>query len=393
MRDLKERFAELERLPAPDLQQLIQTRVRRLQQPGRLKTGAERAWHHFERPRLLTAWTTQVLAAAVIVALAIGLALIFHYARTVGPARPTPIPTTTRASVDFLNCRLPVVVNSGEQLKSEVGFVDTRSGHYTKDGSASVAGLPVREGGISVGKPSGGPPAPAWYSAALRRWIPVGGSSLAPDGRSYLWVRVLPEGSTSSNFEKAELHRYDVASATDRTLWTYAGSIDVSRWDASGILVNTVPPQGGVQVWWLVDPRTGTAARANAPAAYASFFGFTLLPDDPPELVSSVSGFGTDSQGRKVFRLGSRTTGAPEWVFFETAPGQRVTIYRGKQGDATGFDPGGTLGDATGIWFVASSGPTLWHWQQDTGLHKLTLTGLPGSANSTVYVDPAGPCL
>lgn len=390
MSDLKERFAELERLPAPDLRQLIQTRVRRLQQPGRLKTGVERAWHHFERPRLLSAWTTQVLAATVIVALAIGLALIFHYARTVGPARPTPIPTTTRASIDLPKCRLPVMVTIGAQLKSEVGFVDTRSGHYTKDGSASVAGLPVREGGISVGKPPGGPPAPAWYSAALRRWIPVGGSSLAPDGRSYLWMRVLPEGSTSSNFEKAELHRYDVASATDRTLWTYAGSINVSRWDASGILVQTVPPQGGYALWWLVDPRTGTADRANAPAAYAAFLGFTPLPDDPPELLSSVSGLGTDSQGRTVFRLGSGTS---EWVFFETAPGQRVTIYRGKQSDATGFDPGRAMGDATGIWFFASSRPTLWHWQQDTGLHKLTLTGLPGSANSTVYVDPAGPCL
>jgi hypothetical protein len=390
MSDLKERFAELESLPAPDLQQLIQNRVRRLQQPGRLKTGAERAWHHFERPRLLTAWTTQVLAAAVIVALAIGLALIFHYARTVGPARPTPIPTTRRASVDLPNCRLPVVVNIGAQLKSEVGFVDTRSGHYTKDGSASVAGLPV--GPISAGKPWQ-PAAPAWYSDALRRWIPQGGAgaggALAPDGRSYLWLRLLPEGSSSPNFQKAELHRYDVASATDRTLWTYTGSINVSRWDASGILVQTVPPQGGSALWWLVDPRTGTADRANAPAAYAAFLGFTPLPDDPPELLSSVSGLGTDSQGRTVFRLGSGTS---EWVFFETAPGQRVTIYRGKQGDATGFDPGRAMGDATGIWFFASSRPTLWHWQQDTGLHKITLTGL-GSANSTVYVDPAGPCL
>lgn len=393
MSDLKERFAELERLPAPDLQQLIQTRVRRLQQPGRLKTGAERAWHHFERPRLLTAWTTQVLAAAVIVALAIGLAVIFHYARTVGPARPTPIPTTTRASVALPNCRLPVMVNSGAQLKSEVGFVDTGSGHYTKDGSASVAGLPV--GPISAGKPWQ-PAAPAWYSEALRRWIPESGAgpgALAPDGRSYLWVRLLPEGSSYPNFQKAELHRYDLASATDRTLWTYAGSINVSRWDASGILVQTAPPEGGVPLWWLVDPRTGSADRTNAPAG-SGFFGFTPLPGDPQEGGGFVGGSsGTDSQGRKVFRLGSRTSGAPEWVFFETAPGQRVTIYRGKQGDATGFDPGGTMGDATGIWFLASSGPTLWHWQQDTGLHKLTLTGLPGSANSTVYVDPAGPCL
>jgi hypothetical protein len=396
MRELKERFAELERLPAPDLQQLIQTRVQRLQQPGRLKTGAERAWRHFERPRLLTAWTTQVLAAAVIVALAIGLALIFHYARTVGPARPTPIPTTTRASVDPSNCRFPVVVNSGAQLKTEAGFVDTRSGHYTKDGSASVAGLPV--GGNSDGtsfKPWQ-PAAPAWYSDALRRWIPVlGGAGLAPDGRSYLWVVRLfhslpsqPEGSSSPNFQKEELHRYDVASATDRTLWTYAGMISILRWDASGILVQTGPdpPKSGGPLWWRVDPRTGTADRTDAPAG--SFFA--TLPDDPNE----VGGLGTDSQGRKVFRLGSPTLVAPEWVFFETAPGQRVTIYRGKQGDATGFDPGPAMGDATGIWFGASSGdPTLWHWQQGTGLHKLTLTGLPGSANSTVYVDPAGPCL
>jgi hypothetical protein len=390
MRDLKERFAELERLQAPDLQQLIQTRVQRLQQPERLKTGAGRAWRHFERPRLLTAWTTQVLAAAVIVALAIGLALIFHYARTVGPARPTPIPTTTRASVGLPNCRLPVVVNGGAQV-AEVGFVDTRSGHYTKDGSASVAGLPV--GPISAGKPLQ-PAAPAWYSDALRRWIPVGGAGLAPDGGSYLWVRLLPEGSNYPNFQKAELHRYDVASATDRTLWTYAGSIDVSRWDPSGILVQTAAPEGGVPLWWLVDPRTGTADRTSAPADYY-VMGPPHLPGDPQEEGGGFvsAGLGTDSQGRKVFRLGSPTAGAPELVFFETAPGQRVTIYRGKQGDATGFDPGGTMGDATGIWFLASSGPTLWHWQQDTGLHKLTLTGLPGSASSTVYVDPAGPCL
>jgi hypothetical protein len=301
----------------------------------------------------------------------------------------------SRAGVDPSNCRLPVVVMlegrpPQPQLKTEAGFVDTRSGQYTKDGSASVAGLP---GGGFPGtslKPSQ-PSAPVQYSDALRRWIPVGGSSLAPDGRSYAWVRLVPEGSSPSNFQKAELHRYDVASATDRTLWTYAGAIYVSRWDASGILVKAVPPQGVVQVFWLVDPRTGTADQTGG---RADLTGFTRLPDDPQERDGSVSsGSGRDAQGHTVIRLGSRASGAPEWVFFETAPGQRVTIYRGKQGDATGFDPYGTVGDATGIWFGDYSGHTLWHWQQDTGLKKITLTGVPSSANSDVYVKPAGPCL
>jgi hypothetical protein len=202
---------------------------------------------------------------------------------------------------------------------------------------------------------------------------------------------LLPEGSNSTNFQKAELHRYDVASATDRTLWTYAGAIYVSRWDASGILINTVPAGGGVQLWWLVDPQTGTAAQKDGRADPTRF---TRLPDDPQERGGSVSGsFGRDAQGHTLFRIGSRNPGDAEWVFFEKAPGQRVTIYRGKQGDATGFDPGGAIGDATGIWFGDYSGLKIWHWQQDTGLKKITLTGVPSADNSFVSVNPAGPCV
>jgi hypothetical protein len=297
-------------------------------------------------------------------------------------------------SVDPLSCRLPVVVMlearpPQPQVKTEAGFVDTRSGRYTRDGSASVAGLP---GGGSPGtslKPSQ-PSAPVQYSEALRRWLPIGGSSVAPDGRSYVWVRLLPEGSSSSNFQQAELHRYDVASATDRTLWTYAGSIYVSRWDASGILINTVPPQGGVQLWWLVDPGTGTGAKTDGRADPTRL---TELPGDRQNGAFGYGSLGRYAGGPTVFRIGSRNPGDQEWVFFETAPGQRVTIYRGKQGDATGFDPHETVGDATGIWFGDYNAHRLWHWQQETGLRKLTLTGLPSSANSDVYVNPAGPCL
>lgn len=39
--------------------------------------------------------------------------------------------------------------------------------------------------------------------------------------------------------------------------------------------------------------------------------------------------------------------GAVDWVFYETAPGHRVYIYKGIQGDATSFDPEMALVDST----------------------------------------------
>jgi len=41
------------------------------------------------------------------------------------------------------------------------------------------------------------------------------------------------------------------------------------------------------------------------------------------------------------------TTRAVDWVFYETAPGHRVYIYKGIQGDATSFDPEMALVDST----------------------------------------------
>jgi len=111
---------------------------------------------------------------------------------TVATASPTV------AAVDPLTCRLPVVVirESGPpgQLVTEPGFVDTHTGRYVKDGSASIAGLP---GGAFEGtdvKPSR-PAAAVWSSVATKRWLPVGNTMIAPDGHSYLWVRLLPQGS------------------------------------------------------------------------------------------------------------------------------------------------------------------------------------------------------
>jgi hypothetical protein len=205
---------------------------------------------------------------------------------------------------------------------------------------------------------------------------------------------MLPEGSNTNTFTTSELHVYDLASAQDRVLWSYAGSIDVARWDLNGILARTVPPRGGGLIFWLIDPSTGTSTQ-EPPSADPG--RLTVLPGDAN--ATGGVGYGTsgqDAQGHSVFRIGSRAPGDKEWVFFESAPGQRVTIYQGTQGDATAFDPFGAFGDTTGIWFGDYYLTAIWHWDAGSGLRRVNLQGLPpliNAANSHENVRPAGPCV
>ena len=337
--------------------------------------------------------------AFLIVAGLVGYRVVYQRATAPVTVKRSTVATASPAvsAVDPLNCRLPVVVmgESGPpgQLVTEPGFVDTHTGQYVKDGSASIADLP---GGAFEGtdvKPSR-PAAAVWYSASTRRWLPVGNSMIAPDGHSYLWVRLLPQGSNIVNFKTAELHRYDLTTARDHLLWSYAGYINVHRWDASGILLDTdpPPPAGGNVILWLIDPGTGMAA--EQPQTPGSG-GLTKLPGEGLNGFSYEI-FGADAQGRPLYRIGSRQSGDQEWVFYESAPGQRVTIYKGTQGDTTGFDPFQAMGDGSGIWFSDYERHGLWYWDPSSGLHKIVVKGVPGQLagpNSSGYVNPAGSCM
>ena len=206
---------------------------------------------------------------------------------------------------------------------------------------------------------------------------------------------MLPEGSNLVNFKRAELHRYDLTTSSDHLLWSYAAFINVHRWDASGILLDTEPPPpaGGTVIQWLIDPQTGSATQQ--PAATFST-GPTQLPGDVRNGGVSLGSFGTDAEGRTIYRLGSRQPGDQEWVFYESAPGQRVTIYKGRMGDATGFDPLQAMPGGRGMWFSDYGSRGLWYWDPATGLRKVVVKGLPLSlagANAGVYVNPAGPCM
>ena len=352
---------------------------------------------HRQVPGAYAAVATILVAALVVAAMVVPQLLANWHVRISSPTfTPASTPgTKLPVVVDPSNCRLPVSVERGVgspyKLAFEVGFIDTRSGQYTRDAAASVAGLP---GGGPSGTSSGSE-APAYYSPAVQRWLPVSGSQVAPDGRSYAWIRTLPVGSVYPNYKSSELHIYDVATAADQTIWTYAGAIGIWRWDSSGILVVVGPVKGNPppQTWRLVDPVIGVTRYSKPP--FISFPPFTPLLGDPHD--PAFRSLGITAEGQIIWWISNLDKpGAVDWVFYETAPGKRVYIYRGTQGDSTGFDPEGAMPDSTGIWF--SDGhyrPVIWHWRLGVGLSKYGVSKLPAKFKGSypyVLTRPAGPC-
>jgi hypothetical protein len=303
-------------------------------------------------------------------------------------ATPSASSSPNPVMVDPTNCRLPVMVERGagppSQLSTQVGFVNTMTGRYTR-AAVSLAGLPRSE---PYGWP--GTPSPIVYSPAVKRWLPIVQVDLAPDGRSYLWIRTLPVGVPYPKYTSSELHRYDVASAVDRVLWTYTGDFAIQRWDANGILVDGGPVRSQLPTvsWWIIDATSGKAVRTSGPK-----YGFATvkpLPGDPTNW--SLGTVGSDAYGHTVWQMGDQDRpGTLDWVFYEAAPGQRVTIYRGKPG----FNPRQALTDSTGVWLDNFDTQAIFHWQMNRGLHKMVVTGLPSrlpGANSYIDATPAGAC-
>ena len=334
----------------------------------------------YPRTMALLAGGLAILLVLVLVASRIAL----HPTGTVLPAAP---PSGNKAvAADSFPCALPAVAitesgNPGQNgvIHSDAGFVNIPGGSFQVDPTANVSGMPSTFAG-----------GPTLYSPTLKRWLPVGARDIAPDGRSYAYVTLLPAGATYSDFTSAELHVYDVDAKADHKVWSYPGSIDVLGWNSAGILAQTVPPQGGVGLFWRVDP-TGRGASQGSSNEDPGRLPLTALQGS-----GSYSYLGGDSNGRGVFRLGSRDPGA-KYSVVEIQSGNQTTIYSGTQGDARDFDPGGVYFDVHGLWMGNFDGSVVWLWSQSTGLQSFKLSGLPATPSGYQYanltVDPAGPCV
>jgi hypothetical protein len=344
----------------------------------------------------MAAVATILVAAVVVAGLVLPQVLANRHVPNTGPrVLPAASPSTTPAPsvVDPSNCRLPVTVERGSgppsQVAVQVGFVNMRTGKYTRDANPLIARLP-----------DGGLPGSMFYSSAVRRWLPTNSTQVAPDGGLYAWVQSLPVGAVYPRYKASELHVYNLVTGLDRTIFTFRGAISIWRWDAAGIhaIVGQVNADAPPQTWRLVDPATGALTRDTI-SPIMSFPMFKPLPGDPHD--ANFTSPGMTADGHTIWWFDNLDSpGAADWVFYETAPGHRVYLYHGVEGGATSFDPELALVDSTGIWFsdadyVLNLKPALWHWQLGAGLRKYRLAGLPSlfsGSNAYILVRPAGPC-
>jgi hypothetical protein len=328
--------------------------------------------------------------AAIAVVLAILLVAVLVASRIALRPQATYVPGgkggVAQVAPDSFPCSLAVVEtntasNRGQNpvMRATLGFVNLPSGEFRADPKASVRDLP-----------GGSAPGPNFYSAQLKRWLPADFRNISPDGRAYAYTKLLPEGATYSNSTSTELRVYDVHSKGDRKVWTYAAGVGVLSWDASGILVSTVPFKGGQMLLWLVDPATGAASQAPYDAD-PNWTPRYLLPNG-----GSSNRLGQDGRGRSVFRLGSRDPGT-KYSVVVVESGHATTLYSGTMGDSAHFDPQGLSGDAHGLWLGDFNPSLLWLWTEASGLREFKIANVPpapaGYEHSFVSFSPAGPCV
>ena len=338
-----------------------------------------------------TARTQPRLLAIVALALAVLLVLVlvatriaFHPTANVGPAgKPSP-PPAPQAAADSFPCALPVhvVVEAGNPnqpgvVTNSAGFINIPGGAFQVDSSARVSDLP-----------GGGEP--GYYSAQFKRWLPSGAQAISPDGTSYAYVTLLPAGSTYSTASASELHMYNLASKSDRRLWSYQGWIDRMQWTPTGILVDAHPLHGITSLWWLIDPTTGTATQQ--PGGQDPM----MLP--PSAIPSGYHGYSSSggNDGRMLVRFGSRDAGTKFTIAIDDN-GTITTIYSGTAGEAKDFDPDGISFDAHGAWMNNFDGKYIWLWSQSAGLRSFTINGgVPAPAGYqfvNISYFPAGACV
>jgi hypothetical protein len=327
-----------------------------------------------------------VLVALVVLVL-VGYRITFpQRGETLPATNANPVAQPAPAS---FTCALPVVATSWAAspgpdpvMKVSAGFVNIPSGEFWVDPAAALEDLPSDTGGLWS----------ATYSSPLKRWLPADSRTVSPDGRSYVYVKWLPEdapywrkGVTPTS---TELHVVNATKKTDQKLWSTADEITIDMWDSQGILVETSPKGGGSPGVWRIDPATGRVTRVPSDVEQVS------LPVDalPQSGIWSMT-LGQDKQGRAVFRIGSRDPGT-KYSVVVVESGRATTIYSGVAGDATDFDPGGVYSDAHGLWlgnsWGNSDGSRVWLWTKSAGLRSFKITDLPYSNGS---LGPAGECV
>ena len=320
------------------------------------------------RRRESLALVAALLAAVAVVAALLAPRVFMHDQQPAGTSPPTPSRPTS-PSPDPNACRLPIVVadETTSVTKETAGFIDVASGEFSADDNVSFADLPHEAAAPN------NPPF-AVYDPVVKRWLPS--EPLSPDQLSYVYVTI--------NAGSSQLHIYDLAQHSDRTVWTYEAMISPTRWTGDGIYASTVPFVGGEQRFWRIDPLSGRMTNIDRTA----FNPYWSLIE-----ASSWETSGLDPE-RALYRIGSRDTGT-RYTNFVIINGKRTDIYSGVNGDSMDFQPDSVSFDGPRLWFSNNDSKYLWSWTAATGLtrHTVHIPNAPGTSMKPVVYYLKGPCV
>src|ERR1051326_4875773 len=135
-----------------------------------------------------------------------------------------------------LSCRLPVTwqvqIDDGT-LIPKAGFVTFPTGKLAEDASA---------------------PSTAWfYDRAFSKWLPVGRTSVSPDGRRYAYT----EGNALSGDTKGKVHVVDVATGADKVLYSGSPVFGIGDCTPAVLYLTSAPGEGRGRGLWLQNPAGG----------------------------------------------------------------------------------------------------------------------------------------
>lgn len=313
--------------------------------------------------------------------------------------RPSVLPSvkvTVAPAGKSLACRLPVtweVQLDDGTLLPKAGFMTFPTGKLTEDVSA---------------------PKNAWfYDRPFSRWLPVGRTSVSPDGKRYAYT----EGNAISGDTKGKVHIVDVASGADRVLYSGSPIYGVVDFSAEGIYLTTAPGEARGRGLWLLNP-VGGAPRLITRSMEAPFvgngaaWGFTFNAADPHPNIGGIEG-----PVNEVLRLDLATGATTVWLYRPGAnlvalgfdhdghPFIRAYYYLDKppselwllssRGAPTRLvepsrDTGPTAeaaADLYGVWFTSAYNPLVVVWLYANGVFRAVASA------DAISLDVAGGCI
>jgi hypothetical protein len=285
------------------------------------------------------------------------------------------------ASVTFA-CRLPISLPSSGPSG---GFVTFPSGELTTDPNSAFQSIGNRLRTIAqpylYGSKFSGQ---ATFTRRYGRWLPASVAAVSPDSSHYAYWEF-----TDGNSANSRVHDVDVASATDRVVYSQ-GFYAVMDYRAEGIYLARTSPMGeGQYGLWLLNPSSGSLRAVGSPNQMfssvdggAAWYGDMAPGDQAPPLMfpmdrllrldiksgvvttwfhqpgRQVQVIGFDGQGHPVVWSSDGLSSKSVQLWLVVAPGASRQIYSQPDSVSVDFIGGfsAPLADAHGLWFGSSKG-------------------------------------